>query len=129
MLTVAVPKIEPLVALTVLENVPAVVPAVKSPPGVVIVPPQLVTDQAGVTGTTLPATSLPTAVNCCVAPTATVAGFGVTVIVARAPAVTVTVAVPETVPLVAWTVLAYVPGVVPAVKRPVALIEPPPLTT
>ena len=37
---------------------------------------------------------------------AIVTGFGVTVIVARGPAVTMTVAVPEIVPLVAVTVLA-----------------------
>ena len=43
--------------------------------------------------------------------------------------VTVTVAVPLIVPLVAVIVLAKVPGVLPAVKRPAALIVPPPLAT
>ena len=51
--------------------------------------------------------------------------LGVTVIVASGPAATMTVARPEKLPLVAWTVLVNVPGVVPAVKRPELLIVPP----
>src|ERR1035437_533331 len=126
--TVAVPEMVPLVTVTVLANVPAVVPAVKSPV-VPIVPPLAATVQVGVIATTLPPASLPAAVNCCVALMAIVAGFGVIVITASAPGVTVTVAVPEMVPLVAVTVLANVPAVVPAVKTPVVPIVPPLATT
>ena len=62
------------------------------------------------------------------------AGFGVTVIAVSvgptAADVTVTVAKPETVPLVALIVLVNVPVTVPAVKRPVfASMLPPPFTT
>src|SRR5205807_905194 len=47
-----------------------------------------------------------------------------------AAAVTITVAVPETEPLLALTVLLKVPAAAPAVKRPVfASIVPPPLAT
>src|SRR5947209_12490263 len=49
--------------------------------------------------------------------------------VATAPAVTVTVAVAARVPLVTTTVLANVPDVVPAVKRPLLSIVPPPAST
>jgi hypothetical protein len=103
--TVAVPEIEPLVALTVLANVPVEDPAVKSPP-LVIVPPLAATDHVGVSGTTLPAASLPTAVYCCVAPTASDTGLGVTVIVANGPLMTMTVAVLDSAPLTAFTVFA-----------------------
>ena len=106
-MTVAVPKIAPLVALTVLVNVPDVVPAVNKP-ALAIVPPPLTTDQVGVIATTLPFASLPTAVNSWVPPVGNVAEAGVTVIVANGPAVTVTVAVPEIAPLVAVTVLVNV---------------------
>src|ERR1700730_3314104 len=58
-----------------------------------------------------------------------VPGFGVTVIVARAPGVTMTVAVAVTPLQVTDTVLAYVPAVVPAVNSPVLLIVPPPALT
>jgi hypothetical protein len=58
-----------------------------------------------------------------------VPGFGVTVIVATGPAVTMTVA-KAVMPLhVTETVLVNVPGVVPAVKSPVWSIVPPPATT
>ena len=130
--TVAVPEIVPLVAFTVLVNVPAVPPAAKSPELAPMVPPPFTTDQTGVIATMLPLASLPTAVNCTVPLTRTEAGFGETVIVANGPAtgVTVTVAEPEIAPLVATTVLAYVPVTAPAVKTPVlALIVPPPFTT
>lgn len=90
--TVAVPEIVPLVALTVLAKVPGVVPAVKRPV-VLIAPPPATTDQTGVIATAFPKASLPTAVNCCVALIDSVTGFGVTVIEARGPAVTTTVAV------------------------------------
>jgi hypothetical protein len=102
--TVAVPKIEPLVARTLLANVPVVFPAVKRPEAATMVPGGLVVDQTGVIVTGLPLASLPTAVNCCVAPTRSV-GFGVTVIVASGPAVTTTVAVAETPLHVTMTVL------------------------
>src|SRR4029077_1793317 len=59
----------------------------------------------------------------------TVTGVGVTVMVANGPVVTVTVAVPERRPLVAWTVFAKVPGTVAAVNSPVLLMTPPPATT
>jgi hypothetical protein len=58
-----------------------------------------------------------------------VPGFGVTVIVASAPGVTMTVAV-TVMPLhVTVTVFVNVPAVVPAVNRPVGEIVPPPATT
>jgi hypothetical protein len=127
-MTVAVPKIDPLVALTVLVKVPVVVPAVKSPVDGSMVPPPAVTDQTGVIATTLPCASLPTAVNCCVVLMGRVAGFGVTVIVASGPAITVTVADASIPRHVATTVLV-VPAIEPAVKRPVLeSIEPPPVT-
>lgn len=132
-ITVAVPKIDPCVALTVLLNVPVVVPAVKSPVLLLMVPPPFVTDQTGVMATTLPLPSLPTAVNCTCAPVSIVAGFGVTVIVASGGgggAVTIAVAVPKIVPEVALTVLSNVPVVLPAVKSPdPALMVPPPFVT
>lgn len=123
--TVAVPKIVPLVARTLLGNVPVVLPAVKTPVVATMVPGGLTVDQAGVIATTLPFASLPTAVNCCVAPMSSV-GFGVTVIVASGPAVTVTVAVAVTPLHVTDTV--DVPGVEPAVNNPVLVIVPPPTT-
>jgi hypothetical protein len=118
-MTVAVPKIEPLVALTVLVNVPAAPPAVNAPVLALIDPPPAVTDQTGVIATTLLLASLPTAVNVCKPPGVSVAGFGVTVIVASGPAVTITVA-NDVIPLhVTDTVLVKVPAVVPAVNIPV----------
>jgi hypothetical protein len=58
-----------------------------------------------------------------------VPGFGVTVMVASAPGVTMTVAV-TVIPLqVTVTVFVNVPAVVPAVNRPVGEIVPPPATT
>ena len=131
-ITVAVPEIVPLVALTVLVNVPVTAPAVNTPVLASMLPPPFTTDQTGVMATTLPLASLPTAVNCWVAFGSTETGFGVTVMVARDAAddVTVTVAKPETAPLVALTVLVNVPATVPAVNRPVvALMLPPPIST
>jgi hypothetical protein len=66
-IAVAVPKIVPLVALTVLVNVPTAPPAVKGAVSPVVpagmVPPPAVTDQVGANGEmTLPLASLPTAV-------------------------------------------------------------------
>jgi hypothetical protein len=55
-----------------------------------------------------------------------VPGFGVTVIVASGPAVTITVAVAETPLHVTTTVLVNVPAVVPAVNSPDGVIVPPP---
>jgi hypothetical protein len=63
---------------TVLVNVPAVVPAVKSP-ACVIVPPPATTDHVGVTLRTAPFEALATAVNCCVPLTGMVAVVGVSV--------------------------------------------------
>ena len=120
----------PLVARTVLLNVPSVAPAVKSPVPALIVPPPACTDQTGVIVTMLLPASRATATNCCVPSTAVVSGFGVTVMVATAPAMTVTVALPKMVPLVARTVFGKTPVVLPAVKRPVvALMVPPAATT
>src|SRR5450759_2713300 len=130
--TVAVPKTVPLVALTVLGNVPAAPPAVKRPVLATMLPPPFTTDQTrgGGIGTTLPPASLPTAANCCVVLMASVSGFGVTVIVKSGPAITMAVAVPKIVPLVARTVLVNVPVTAPAVKRPEpALMAPPPAVT
>jgi hypothetical protein len=131
-IAVAVPKIVPLVALTVLVNVPTAPPAVKGavspvvPAG--IVPPPAVTDHVGANGEmTFPLASLPTAVYVIVVLMGSVPGFGVTVIVASAPAVTVIVAVAVT--LLQVTVTVNVPAVVPAVYNPVLVIVPPPLLT
>jgi hypothetical protein len=82
-MTLAVPEIEPLVAMTVLENVPATEPAVKRPV-LVMAPPPAATDQAGTNEITTPWASLPTAVNCWVAFMARVTS-GATVMLARAP--------------------------------------------
>ena len=71
-------------AWTVLVNVPGTVPAVNRP-APSMVPPPATTDQVGAIGTTLPPASLPTAVNCCVPSMASVAGLGVTVMVASGP--------------------------------------------
>jgi hypothetical protein len=63
-----------------------------------------------------------------------VPGFGVTTIEASGPAVTMAVAVADSVPFVALTVLVNVPGVEPAVKGTVSPVAPagtvpPPATT
>src|SRR6185436_2107928 len=102
--TVAFPETEPLVAVALVTKVPEVPPAVKRPLALVA-PPPCATDQTGVRGTTLPATSLPTAVYCCVEPDGSDIGFGVTVIVESGPAITMTVAVLERLPLTALMVL------------------------
>ena len=60
---------------------PVTAPAVKLPVPL-MVPPLATTDHVGVIAMMLPAPSLPVAMNCCVSSTTTVAGFGVTVIVA-----------------------------------------------
>ena len=124
----AAPDTAPLVAVTVFVKVPATAPAVNSP-APSTAPPPATTDQVGAMATTLPLASFPTAVNNCVPPTESDAGLGVTVMVASGPVVTVTVAVPDTAPLVAWTVLMKVPGTAPAVNSPPLVIAPPPATT
>jgi hypothetical protein len=133
-IAVAVPKIVPLVALTVLGNVPTAPPAVKGAVSPVVpagmVPPPAVTDQVGTNGEImLPLPSLPTAVYVIVVLMGSVPGFGVTVIVATGPAVTMTVANDVTPLQVTDTVLVNVPAVVPAVNKPVCVIVPPPATT
>lgn len=80
-LTVATPEIVPLVALTVPVKAPATVPAVKSPVALTV-PPAATTDQTGVMVTTRSSASRPTATYCCVPPIASVAGVGLTVMVA-----------------------------------------------
>jgi hypothetical protein len=128
-MAVAVPKMVPLVARTVLANVPATVPAVKSPLLALMVPPPFVTDQTGVIVTTLLLASRPTAVYCWVPLIGIVPGLGVTVIVASGPAVTMIVAEADTPLHVTTTVLVNVPAVVPAVNNPVCVIVPPPAAT
>jgi len=98
--TDAKPAIVPMLARTVLVNVPAVVPDVNRPVVVAIVPPPATTDQTGTMGMTLPMASLPTAVNCCATDVPSVTGVGVTVIVANDPATRMTVAVAVLPPLV-----------------------------
>jgi hypothetical protein len=102
--TVAVPEVAPLDACTVFEKVPVAVPAVNRPV-LLIVPPPATTAHVGVMPTILPYASLPVAVNCLFVRAGTLAGFGVTVILASGPAFTTTVAVPDTPPLLALTVL------------------------
>ena len=116
-MTVAVADAEPLVARTVLVNVPGVAPAVKSPL-TSMTPPPATTDHVAAMATALPPASLPVATNCCVPPAGSVAGFGVTVMEASGPAVTVTVAKARMPLELACTVLAYVPAKPPAVKLP-----------
>ncbi len=89
--TVAKPEMAPLVALMVFENVPGTAPAVNKPEPALMAPPPATTDHVGVIGTTLSLASLPVATNCCVPLTTTVAGFGVTVIVANGPGLAITV--------------------------------------
>src|SRR5689334_14134033 len=101
--TVALTEIEPLVAVTELEKVPGVPPAVNNPVALVL-PPPFATDQTGVRLTGLPPASLPTATYCCVVPCCSDIGFGVTVMVASGPAITITVALLESAPLTALTV-------------------------
>src|SRR5689334_23206093 len=102
--TVALPEIDPLVAVTEFAKVPDVPPAVNNPVALVL-PPPFATDQTGVRLTALPPASLPTATYCCVAPCCIDIGFGVTVMVASGPAITMTVALLESVPLTALMVL------------------------
>ena len=60
---------------------------------------------------------------------ARVFGFGVTVMLAKAPVVTTTVAVPEIGPTLATRVFVKVPETVPAVNMPVVFVLPPPAAT
>src|SRR5476649_553877 len=107
---------------------PATPPAVNRPV-LVIRPPPFATDQTGAMATGFPPASVPVATNCCDVLAAMVTGFGVTVMFANGPLVTVTVAKPTIAPLVALIVLRYVPTTAPAVKRPVLLMPPPPFAT
>src|ERR1017187_4072935 len=121
--TVAKPATWPLVACTVFVYVPDTVPAVKTPVPLLMLPAvAFTTDQTGTMPTRFPFASLPTAVKVCVPPVARLLGFGLTVIDASAPTATFTVAKPVVPPLVACTVLVYVPDTVPAVKTPVPLL-------
>src|ERR1700681_2400042 len=113
--TVAWPAMLPLRPSTVLVNVPGTVPAVRRPP-LVMAPPPATMDQTGAPATMLPPASLPTATNCCVPLMGSVSGLGLTVMVARGPTITVTVAVPDIPPLTASTVAVNTPGTVPAVN-------------
>src|SRR5207248_2044241 len=85
--------------------------------------------QVGVMPTALAYMSFPVAVNVVMAWVCTLALDGATVMLASAPGLTVTLAVPDALPEVARTVLLKVPAAVPAVNRPVMLTPPPPLTT
>src|ERR1017187_4957916 len=70
------------------------------------------------TVTALPLASFPTAANCSAELIAMVAGFGETEMLTRGPAVTMTVAVPESAPVVTLIAFANVPGVAPAMNSP-----------
>ena len=125
--TLAVPLTLPLVAVTV-KGPPAVGPAVNKPDPLMAPPPLTVQVKDGCGLTRLPNWSRPVAVNCCVLPVCTDALDGETVIVVRTGgAVTVTLAVPLTLPLAAVTVKGP-PAVEPAVNKPAASIVPPPVT-
>src|SRR5688500_12642205 len=94
---VAKPLTEPPVARTVLVNVPATVPAEKSPE-LLIVPPPFTTDHTGLTETGLPAASSPDASRKVESAIGAVNGVGAIVIFATGPAYTYTVAVELTEP-------------------------------
>src|ERR1019366_2587498 len=129
-LTVAKPETAPLTARTTFAYAPGAVPAVNRPVPLLMTPAvAFTTDQTGFITKTLPLASFPTARNCCTALVSMNTGFGVTVMLASGPLVTMTVAKPASPPLLARTVLANVPDTVPAVKRPVALMAPPFATT
>src|SRR6185312_4955825 len=101
---------------------PGTVPAVNSP-APLMVPPPATTDQLGDNqAMRLPYASRPSARNCRVVVAGMVSGpAGETVMVARrgeGRGVTVTDALPETLPSVAVTVLGKVPTVEPAVNMP-----------
>src|SRR5687768_3927847 len=78
-------------AWTLFGNEPTVLPAVKKPVAATMVPGGLVVDQTGVTVRMLPPASLTTALNCAVAPVASVVS-GATTLDAAGPAITVTFA-------------------------------------
>src|SRR3990172_5508255 len=80
---VAKPETSPLVARTVLTNVPGVVPAGNKPVLPSMAPPPATTDQVGVIATRLLSASLPVAANGCFALMARDCGLGVTVIVVK----------------------------------------------
>jgi hypothetical protein len=92
----------PACACTVLVKVPSVPPAVKRP-SLPMLPPPATTLHATLAEEGLPQVSAPAAVNCCVAPAATVGFFGESVSEVGVPGITVTSAVPETLPLEAVT--------------------------
>src|SRR5689334_16389104 len=81
-------------------------------------------DQVGLTGTMLPPASMPTTANCCVVATASVTGFGVRVIDARAPGVTMIDARPAMGPTEATTVFTNDPATRPAENIPLGLMVP-----
>src|ERR1035437_3858758 len=91
--TVANPEIVPRVALIVFVNTPTVLPDVKLPT-VSMTPPPFTTDQTGFRANTFPLESRPMARNCCSALVGMNTGFGVTVMAASGPLVTVIVAKP-----------------------------------
>src|SRR5579862_818273 len=126
--TFAVPEIAPLVACTVLLKDPDTPPAVNKP-ALLTTPPPLMTAQMGDITNTLPLASLPTATNCWVEFTGIETGFGVTVMLANGPLVTMTVAKPESPPKLARMVFVNVPDTVPAVKSPDPMMVPPFATT
>jgi hypothetical protein len=133
-ITDVTPTTEETNAATELVNVAAVEPAVKSPVLASIVPPPApIIAHDGVIAMTLPCVSVPTAVNCCVAPSTTLGLLGEMVTFVSAPGKTVIDARPEVEPhpdpCRATTVFVNVPATVPAVKTPLLSIEPPPETT
>jgi hypothetical protein len=79
---VATPDFPPLLAFTLLANVPVVAPAVNRPEEASTEPPLFTTLHEGVIGIGFPASSVPTAESCAVAPGASVCGFGETAMLA-----------------------------------------------
>lgn len=104
--TVAVAESVPTVASTVFANMPVAAPDVNRPVLRSMRPPPFTTAHVGDTAMMLPFASRPVAANCCVELVSTEAGFGVTVIVASGPLVTLTVAKPARLSTLARTVLA-----------------------
>src|SRR5512144_468755 len=76
----------PLHARTVLGNVASVTPAANRPELLLMVPPLATTDQVGVSDTTAPLMSVPTAANCWGPLGGRVTGLGVTAMAASWPA-------------------------------------------
>jgi hypothetical protein len=105
--------------VTVMVAVPADAPAVKTPAELIV--PELA-DQAMDLFATVPCT---VALNCCVAPARMLAVGGVTVIEVTVGALTVIVADADLVGSATLVAVTFATPDVDAVKRPLAVIEPP----